>query len=169
MDKLALIIAVIAIVATFASATSASVRNEAHQQANNIQSILKELSEITHRQFESYLMLEQDNATFEHAKANIYEATFNMKLDLLESTLSLLVRRCSSMFFYDADSPEFYDQYIEMISDLRNQISNFAYTTEDSRRSILVIDGKLTTLYSALNHYIGNRFRPIFEKMDNTI
>ncbi|MFF7063581.1 hypothetical protein [Pseudomonas sp. NPDC008258] len=169
MDKLALVIAVIAIVATFASATSASVRNEAHQQANNIQSILKELSEITHRQFESYLSLGQEDATIEHAKANIYEATFNMKLDLLESTLELLVRRCSRMFFYDAESPEFHDQYIEMISDLRNQISTFAYMTKDSRRSILVIDGKLTALYSELNRYIGNRFRPIFEKRDDTI
>ncbi|WOB60584.1 MULTISPECIES: hypothetical protein [Pseudomonas] len=169
MDQLALIIAVIAIVATFASATSTSVRNEAHQQANNIQSILKELSEITHRQFENYLFLEQENTTIDHTKANIYEATFNMKLDLLESNLELLVRRCSSMFFYDAESPEFYDQYIGMISDLRNQISILAYTTKDSRRSILVIDGKLTVLYSALNRYIGNRFRPIFEKRDDAI
>jgi len=168
MDKIALIVAIIAIVATFISATVASVRNEAHQQATNIQAILKDLSEITHRHFEIYLAEDPSTIKATHLRANIYEATFNMKLDLLESTLTLLVRRCSSMFLYDADSPEFYDRYVQMISEFRNQISDIAYSEDESRRNIYIVDGKLSLLYSELNRYIGNRFRPIFEKRTDT-
>ncbi|WJD61541.1 hypothetical protein [Pseudomonas kurunegalensis] len=164
MDKVALLVAVIAIIATFLAAKSSSVRNESHQQVNNIHALLKEISDITHRYFEGYVVTAQDTLDIDKRRANTYEAVCNMKLDLLESSLTLLVRRCTSYFFYDANSAEFLESYIDKIGAMRDKISEKAYLETFPHSSIFSIDSSLTRLYADLNQYIGDRFRPVFEK-----
>jgi hypothetical protein len=164
MDKVALLVAVIAVVATFLAATSSSTRNESHQQVNNIHTLLKEISDITHRYFESYITDAQNVPDIVQQRANNYEAVCNMKLNLLESSLTLLVRRCTSYFFYDANSAEFLEGYIDKIGAIRDKISELAYLNTSPNTSIFTVDASLARLYAELNQYIGDRFRPIFEK-----
>lgn len=164
MDKVALLVAVIAVVATFLAASSSSMRNESHQQVNNIHTLLKEISDITHRYFETYIAGAQNGSDIVQQRANNYEAVCNMKLNLLESSLTLLVRRCTSYFFYDANSAEFLEGYIDKIGAMRDKISEHAYLTTTPNSSIFTVDASLARLYAELNQYIGDRFRPIFEK-----
>lgn len=164
MDKVALVVAVIAIIATFLAANSSSIRNESHQQVNSIHTLLKEISDITHRYFEGYAAAAQNSLTIDQRRANTYEAVCNMKLDLLESSLMLLVRRCTSYFFYDANSAQFLESYIDKIGSMRDKISEKAYMDTFPHSSIFAIDSSLAGLYAELNQYIGDRFRPIFEK-----
>lgn len=164
MDKFALLVAVIAIVATFLAARSSSIRNESHQQVNNIHALLKEISDITHRHFEGYAIDAQNDVGAVQQRANNYEAVCNMKLNLLESSLTLLVRRCTSYFFYDANSAEFLESYIDKIGAMRDKISENAYLNTYPNNSMFSVDSSLARLYAELNQYIGDRFRPIFEK-----
>jgi hypothetical protein len=164
MDKVALLVAVIAVVATFLAANSSSTRNESHQQVNNIHTLLKEISDITHRYFDSYIAGTQNGSDIVQQKANNYEAVCNMKLNLLESSLTLLVRRCTSYFFYDANSAEFLEGYIDKIGTIRDKISEHAYLNTSPNTSVFTVDASLALLYAELNQYIGDRFRPIFEK-----
>ncbi|WP_047541919.1 hypothetical protein [Pseudomonas simiae] len=165
MDKFALLIAVIAVVATFVTARSSSIRNESHQQVNNIHTLLKEISDITHRHFEGYVAGAKKGSKSTQQRANNYEAVCNMKLDLLESSLTLLVRRCTSYFLYDANSAEFLESYIDKIGAMRDKISDNAYLHTFPNSSMFSIDSSLARLYAELNQYIGDRFRPIFEKV----
>lgn len=163
MEKIALVIALIAIIATFAAARAASVRNEAHQQVGNIQALLKDISDITHRYFSEINEKSISLLNSKNQRANTYEALCNMKLDLLESSLSLLVRRCTSVLFFDANSPDFHESTIQLIGNLRDSISKHTYTIQSPYFSAYTIDAALTNIYSELNDYIGSRFRPILE------
>lgn len=164
MDKFALLIAVVAVIATFVTARSSSIRNESHQQVNNIHTLLKEISDITHRHFEGYVASTNNDLKTVQRRANNYEAVCNMKLNLLESSLTLLVRRCTSFFLYDANSAEFLETYIDKIGAMRDKISENAYLNTYPNDSMFSIDSSLARLYAELNQYIGDRFRPIFEK-----
>jgi hypothetical protein len=164
MDKVALLVAVIAVVATFLAASSSSMRNESHQQVNNIHTLLKEISDITHRYFDTYIASVQGDSDVVQQRANNYEAVCNMKLNLLESSLTLLVRRCTSYFFYDANSAEFLEDCIDKIGAIRDKISEHAYLNATPSNSIFTVDASLARFYAELNQYIGDRFRPIFEK-----
>lgn len=157
-------VAVVAVIATFLAASSSSTRNESHQQVNNIHTLLKEISDITHRYFETYISKTQHGSDMVQQRANNYEAVCNMKLDLLESSLTLLVRRCTCYFSYDADSAEFLEGYIDKIGAIRDKISEHAYIVTTPNNSIFIVDASLARLYADLNQYIGDRFRPIFEK-----
>lgn len=163
MDKIALAVAVFAIIATFVAANASSTRNEAHQQTAVIQSLLAELSSLTHKYFETRVISYPTVDNIKNEKASFYESVCNMKCDLLESTLNLLVRRCTSMLFYDANAREFKEQFVDTLGDLRNIISIRA-RHDDNNQSTYIIDVKLIQLYTSLNEFVGNRFRPVLEK-----
>lgn len=155
---LALIVALIAIAVTIMSASASSTRNEAHHQATMIQDLLKDISESSH----TYLI---ESSNHEAKSANAFEASSNTKCDLLESTFNLLIRRCSRYFLFDADIRKFEEEFIFLLGRLRNEISQAAYATDN--QSPHIINALITGLYTKLNDYIGERFRPIFERRTN--
>lgn len=166
MDLLALVVGVVAIIAAIVSAVTSSVRNEAHHQVTLIQELLKEISEVTHNFFldvSTSPVLEDAQKVMLGKKALAYESICGMRCDLLESTLTLLVRRCSRVWFFDADIEAFNSDYIELLGKLRNVLSSGAYANSGSVQAMYVIDASLVRLHIRLNEYIGERFRPIFE------
>lgn len=140
-----LVVAVTAIVATVGSTIRSSVRNEAHHLATVIQGILNEISGLTNERFESH---------------SHYEAIGNLKCDLLESALQLLVRRCSTRIMFDANVGQFESDFIELLSDLRDEIA--CNDCSDEITSFYRVNANVKEMYSLLNNFIGERFRPVF-------
>lgn len=167
MDLLALIVGVVAIIAAIVSAIVSSVRNEAHHQATLIQELIKDISEITHHYFldVSAVTSEGEEAAdaFSGKKAIAYESKCSMRCDLLESTLQLLVRRCSRYFLFDADVNLFRSEFVELLGKLRDVLSAGAYSSSSAVQSMLAVDACLVRLHMSLNDYIGERFRSVFE------
>jgi hypothetical protein len=167
MDFIALVVAVVAIVATIISATSSSVRNEAHHQVTLIQELLKEISEATHNFFVDMaasptIENEASKGVF-LKKALVYELSCSVKCDLLESSLQLLVRRCSRVCFFDAEVEKFRSDGIALLGNLRDVLSDCAYSKVGNTTAMHKVDANLVRLHVLLNEYIGERFRPIFE------
>ncbi|WP_342307918.1 hypothetical protein WLF14_18880 [Pseudomonas fluorescens] len=168
METIALVVALFAIVASIKSTISSSVRDEVHQQASLIQDLLKDLSSLAH-DYHLWTMTEMAGVdekkivVVRAQKANAHEALCSMKCDLLESTLGLLARRCSSRFFFDADAKLFKEGYIRLIGSLRDDLSTSCYTVDGYIAILYRIDARLVRLYVDLNEYVGERFRPIFE------
>lgn len=144
-----LVVAVIAVVATITSAIRSSVRNEAHHLATVIQGILNEISELTNGKFE----------TFSNC-----EAVGNLKCDLLESALQLLVRRCATRILFDGNVKQFEADFIGHLSDLRNELAST--NNSDPTRAFYRTNAKVKEMYTLLNSFIGERFRPLFESRD---
>jgi len=167
MDFLALLVAVVAIIAAIVSAIGSSVRNEAHHQATIIQELLKDISEITHDYFlyvASSIVVQDKALKDAHGKkAIIYESKCSMRCDLLESSLQLLVRRCSRVLLFDADVKVFRSDFVRLLGDLRDTLSVGAYSNDTTAQSVLAVDARLVRLHMRLNTYIGERFRPVFE------
>lgn len=168
MDFIALVVAVVAVVAAIVSATSSSVRNEAHHQVTLIQELLKEISEATHSFFVDMAASPtgEDEASKKivlKKKALVYELSCSVKCDLLESSLQLLVRRCSRVWFFDAEVETFRSDGIALLGNLRDVLSDCAYSNADNTTAMHKVDANLVRLHVLLNEYIGERFRPIFE------
>lgn len=168
MDLMALIVAVVAVVAAIASATTSSVRNESHHQVTLVQELLKEISEATHDFFLDMSEAPNPESKVQKdllaKKALAYELLCSVKCDLLESSLLLLVRRCSRMWFFDADVEIFKSDAVALLSVLRDALSGAAYSSHDTIIAMHKIDANLVKLHIRLNEYIGERFRPIFEQ-----
>jgi hypothetical protein len=162
MDALAVVIAVIAIVAAIGSTAASSVRNEAHHQVTIIQDLLKEISEVTHSFFLDASTVDVSEEMLGR-KSLAFESVCSMKCDLLESTLSLLVRRCASMFFFDADVRAFNSDFVELLGKLRDVLSRAAYAKSVGVQEMYAVDACLVRLHIRLNDYISERFRPVFE------
>lgn len=167
MDFIALVVAIVAIVAAIVSATSSSVRNEAHHQVTLIQELLKEISEATHIFFvdmaASPMAEDEGSRGIALKKALVYELSCSVKCDLLESSLQLLVRRCSRVWFFDAEVEEFRSDSVALLGDLRDVLSDCAYSNAGNTAAMHKVDANLIRLHVCLNEYIGERFRPIFE------
>ncbi|MGY2215728.1 hypothetical protein [Pseudomonas sp. SDO558_S425] len=166
MDMLALVVGVSAIVAAMILAVRSSVRNEAHHQVTVIQELLKEISEVTHVFFLDVSGSSSPKSILVAnlaGKALAYESRCSMKCDLLESSLVLLVRRCSRVWFFDADVEVFHSDFIELLGRLRDALSSGAYSNNVGVQSVFTVDAHLVRLHIRVNDYIGERFRPIFE------
>ncbi|MDO8771975.1 MAG: hypothetical protein Q7K57_25370 [Burkholderiaceae bacterium] len=163
MELLALSVALVAIATSIISTLRASVRNEAQHQATLIQDLIKELSEASHRHCLSAPLLQKGDPDLLRA-ATSHEALCNLKCDLLESTLQLFTRRCASYLFFDANSEIFQSEFVEVLGRLRNEASYAAHNNERASESLYRINSILHNLYALVNEYIGERFRPIFER-----
>lgn len=167
MDLLALIVAVVAIIAAIFSATTSSVRNEAHHQVTLVQELLKEISQASHEFFLEASMNTPESQVLKESqakKALAYELLCSVKCDLLESSLLLLVRRCSRILFFDADVETFKSDAVGLLGTLRDDLSIGAYSIGNTMVAMHKIDADLVRLHILLNEYIGERFRPIFER-----
>lgn len=154
MEELAVLVAMVAVFATIISATRSSIRNEAHHLVSVIQGILNELSDLSHS---------KASAPYQ------YEALCNLKCDLLESSLNLLVRRCSSRFFFDADVETFRVNFIALLSRLRDDAAVSDSSSVDGFDSVSELyrtNAYIKGMYALVNGYVGERFRPIFEKRE---
>jgi hypothetical protein len=174
MDFLALVVALAAVFAAIQSTISASVRDEAHNQVAAIQGFLKELSSLATDHFKA---VAQPKSTWRSPVREIksnqsdritFECLTSLKLDLIESSIELLMRRCKSYFFFDADAKIFHVDFIRDIGDLRDALSQFAYS-KPTAQDLYMLNAKLMHTYASLNVYIGERFRPVFETRDQDL
>lgn len=167
MDFIALVVAIVAIVAAIVSATSSSIRNEAHHQVSMIQELLKEISEATHLFFvdmaASPTAVDKASKGIALKKSLVYELSCSVRCDLLESSMQLLVRRCSRVWFFDADVEIFRSDGVALLGNLRDVLSDCAYSNAGDTASMHKVDANLIRLHVLLNEYIGERFRTIFE------
>lgn len=156
-DTIALIVAIAAIITAIYSTIAASIRDEAHNQISVIQEILKELSTLAADHLNS-----TTTATPLSPQCQTLELMSSLKIDLIESSFSLLMRRCRRYFLFDANATAFTEKFTRDIADLRTSFSSLAYE-QCTATDIYRINAKLNSAYAALNGYIGERFRPVFE------
>lgn len=162
----ALCVAVLAVFVSIRSAISSSKRNEAHHQVTIIQGLINELGELTHR----YMREMHDGDSMPTSTRNTISRSFevlcSLKCDQLESTFVLLIRRCSSRLLFDANSKVFKVRFIRLVGNLRVQLSAMAEATVVEPDQLYATHAALQNLYSELNSYIGERFRPVCESLN---
>lgn len=168
-----LFIALSAIIVTIFSARSANVRGEAHHQISKMQGVLDSLTAMKNDYLCGSISLsllndssdssDRSDSRLVRRQGMAFEANCSAKCDLLESALDLMVRRCARSLLFDADVIVFRDNFKDHLGLLRNEISNAAYSLKNPQSDNMRINARITKLYTMLDCYIGERFRPIFE------